>query len=200
MTRVVLFVGNDHWGRRAANLASGCKDVAVTIDSGASVRRVLKLIRRGSLPVGAVTRMTLAELSRKKVVQPDAALVRNNRELIEIAREHRAAVVILYRAGLIVSREVMASLDVLNIHCASLKGYGGLASIPRALADAAYVQEATLHRVTSRIDEGEVLDTEPFSLDPTLPYRRNEDLAYDAGLRLLERTLKRLASSERSSS
>ena len=48
-------------------------------------------------------------------------------------------------------------------------------------------QCATLHRITSRIDEGEVIDTEGYTLDTGKSYGYNENLAYEAGGRLLER-------------
>jgi asparagine synthetase B (glutamine-hydrolysing) len=53
----------------------------------------------------------------------------------------------------------------------------------------AYEQEATLHKVTEKIDEGEVIDTEKFTLNPNVSYCENETISYNAGIRLLKRTV-----------
>jgi folate-dependent phosphoribosylglycinamide formyltransferase PurN len=97
---------------------------------------------------------------------------------------------VLFRAGLIVGPAVLSTgVPVMNIHCARIPEYGGIGSIDRALRDGAYSQCATLHQVTTRIDEGEVHATEPYQLDPADGYCSNEDRAYDAGIRLLKRVL-----------
>jgi hypothetical protein len=53
------------------------------------------------------------------------------------------------------------------------------------LSDGALAQCATLHRVTTRIDGGEVLQTMPYQLDPRLSYADNEERAYAVGIELL---------------
>lgn len=118
---------------------------------------------------------------------------RDNKDLRHLAGMQKARVIILFRAGLIISGKTLDGHDVRNIHCADINSFGGLASVFRALQQKAYSQRATLHRVTNRIDEGEVLDVEPFELDPNKTYSDNEALAYGAGLRLLDRTLEELA-------
>ena len=40
-----------------------------------------------------------------------------------------------------------------------------------------------------KIDGGTVFDKEPYTLDPKKPYRLNEEIGFDAGLRLLAKTL-----------
>ena len=61
----------------------------------------------------------------------------------------------------------------------------GLGSINRALNDCAFEQNASLHQVTSTIDKGLVIDVEPFLLNGEKSYCYNENIAYQAGLRLL---------------
>lgn len=119
--------------------------------------------------------------------------VRTNQDLLAFA-EQGATQVYLYRAGLIVNRTVIAAFaDVLNVHCAQIPAYGGVGAIPRALRDRAFRQEATLHRVTHNIDDGDVVATEPYMLNPNDAYRINEDRAYLAGANLM---LRQLASGE----
>lgn len=45
-------------------------------------------------------------------------------------------------------------------------------------------QSATLHRVTERIDDGNVLRTLPYRLGPDKSYTWNQALAYETGIRL----------------
>lgn len=137
--------------------------------------------------------MALAERARSRVKLAALPEIGDNEDLRKLAGSNGIRNVILFRAGVIVSERTISDLEVLNIHCAKLGRYGGLASIARALTDGALDQDATLHRITTRIDEGEVLDTEPYRLDSRLSYRENEDRAYEAGLVLLERTFDRSA-------
>jgi methionyl-tRNA formyltransferase len=126
---------------------------------------------------------------RRPAESKTAPAVRNNADLIaHIGRGVRE--VFLFRAGLIVERSALsAGAVVFNVHCASLPVYAGIGAIVRAMRDRAYQQDATLHRVTSRIDEGPVLATERYVLDPARSYRENEDSAYAAGMRLVEDVL-----------
>lgn len=141
-----------------------------------------------------LVQMALAEWARPRPADRGWPAIRSNKDLLAWA-EQGVTEVYLYRAGLIVNRAVIDGFrDVLNVHCAQVPAYGGVGAIPRALRDRAFSQEATLHRVTENIDDGEVLETEPYELNPEDSYRVNEDRAYEAGANLI---LRRLTSSTR---
>jgi methionyl-tRNA formyltransferase len=135
--------------------------------------------------------MAWAELFRPDYKIADFPQIRSNVDLLEKIKGYAVDRVYLFRAGLIINKKVIeAGPEILNIHCARVPDYGGLGSIMRALEAEAYEQEATLHRVVERIDEGEVIATLPYNLDKALTYRQNEEIAYDAGIRLLLDQLK----------
>ena len=190
MATRLLIVGDDTLGRRMLPHAEGIADLDVAVDASMSWRRVLALVRSGRLPLTWLFTMSWAEWRRPSEARAAMPSVRSNRDLL--ARiENGVRQVFLFRAGLIVNQAVLASgVRVFNVHCASLPKYGGIGTILRALRDGAYAQTATLHRVTTRIDEGEVLATEAYVMDPSCSYRENEDTAYAAGIRLLEDVLK----------
>ena len=72
--------------------------------------------------------------------------------------------IILFRAGLIIRKSVIETgIQIFNIHVAKVPEYGGIGSINRALQDEAFDQFACFHRVTDKIDEGEVIDREVYS-------------------------------------
>ena len=190
-TLVVL--GNDKVGAQAMALPEmeNCK-VKVLLDSSSSMGRVFRLIRRRRLRFGLVVKMFLAEMkrSRPKRRVPMRGEIASNKDLLKAIADYQPKRVILFRAGLIINRSVIAAgVPLLNIHCARVPEYGGLGSIDRALGDRAFDQEATLHQVTETIDKGEVFDIEPYHLDGSRTYSQNEGIAYDAGIRLLKRTL-----------
>lgn len=181
----LVVLGNDKIGRACAAQVAALPGVTVVLDASSDIRRVVRLVRRRRLPIRAVMAMGWAELSRPPSAF-SAATVRTNAELLDHARRCRAHEIYLFRAGLIVGTLVLSSgLRVLNVHCASLPDYGGMAAIWRALHDGAFQQAATLHLVTKRIDEGEVVAVEPYTLDPARSYGANEAAAYDAGRKLL---------------
>ena len=86
-------------------------------------------------------------------------------------------------------------MPILNIHAAKVPEYGGIGSIQKALKDGAYEQFASLHEVTDRIDQGELVDTEKFVLRANSSYAENEKIAYGASINLLLRNIKKTSSS-----
>lgn len=193
MTSCLLIVGDDYWGRFAAGNFVQHPGVVVAKNASVGLGRMVRLLWRGSLPITSAMKMALSEYCRAPSHAEITHIVVNNSDIVSLSRQFGFSTVLLFRAGLIVSSRVLDNLEVLNIHCADLNSYGGLASIDRALSDEAFSQRATLHRVTNRIDDGEVYDTEAYTLDPRLSFRENEDRAYSAGIRLLKRTVDRLA-------
>lgn len=188
----LLVVSDDHWGARAEASVPAGADIVVAVDRSGGLSRLIKLILRGSLPLRAAVQILLAQLRLPRDRPRSDSNLSDNTDLRVLAQAHGAREVILFRAGLIISGKTLELCQIRNIHCADIGSFGGLAAIWRALRAGALDQRATLHRVTNRIDEGEVLDTEPFCLNPSLGYAANETLAYEAGLRLLQRTLYRL--------
>lgn len=182
----LVICGNDKIGRRFARRIADEPQTMVVLDRSSSLRRVLRLVRRGSLSPRMLIAMALAEMLRPEASAPDVESISNNSELLDLLRKVEPQRVFLFRAGLIVSSSVLAcGIPILNLHCARLPEYGGLGSIFRALTNRDYNQQATLHHVTSRIDEGEVLEQVPYRLDPRLSYRANEEVAYGTGMALL---------------
>lgn len=189
----IVVLGNDKIGSRAMALRGLDREgVEVYLDRSSSYRRVWKLIRRGSLRVGLVLKMALAEFLRPRatsVVVPKGE-IRSNGDLISLIREKQPDRVLFFRAGLIVSKKAIScGVPLLNIHCAKVPEYGGLGSIERALVDGALEQCATLHQITETIDRGEVFETEPYQLVAGDRYYVNENRAYEVGVRLLERVI-----------
>lgn len=189
--QTLVVVGNDKLGRRLlARLGDHSKSM-ITLDHSASLKRTWRLLRRGSLKVSWLFRMAIAELTREDTRVTVTQHISSNTDLLRIIRHNNIDQVYLFRAGLIVNRKVLdCGVQILNTHCGRIPDYGGLGAIPRALAEKAYDQVATLHRVTVTIDDGEVLDVEPYLLNPDISYRENEDTAYEAGIRLLLRHLR----------
>lgn len=187
----LLVVGADKLGRQLLHELGEREDLHVVFDRSSSARRVLRLIRRGVISPALVARMAAAEWARPDYPAAAHEAVRSNGDLMNVLARVRPAAVYLFRAGLIINRAVLdTGIDILNVHCARVPDYGGLGSIHRALKDGAYQQAATLHRVTERIDRGEVLRVRSYTLDPDRSYQSNEDIAYRAGIELLTSVLR----------
>jgi len=190
MAKHLLVIGNDKIGRRFLECVPASWPGHVLIDASSNLLRVVKLLWNGVLPVATLLRMAWADFWRPSHPAPTLPAITTNRALRDWIDREAVDRVYLFRAGLIINRIVLDSgAEILNTHCARVPEYGGLGAIARALRDNAFDQVATLHRVTQRIDEGEVIDTEPYQLLPTWTYGRNEDTAYEAGMRLLSRHL-----------
>jgi len=187
----IIVVGDDKIGRALVAQIQGRTQIEILLNKSSSIKRIWRLYRRGSLSFCLLFKMAFAELIRKNHSIPTLPIIKSNQDLFRVIQENSIDEVYLFRAGLIISRDILnLGANILNIHCAKIPDYGGLGSIARALRDGAYDQVATLHRVTETIDQGEILATEPYKLDPNLSYRKNEDIAYAAGMRLLLNWLK----------
>ncbi len=187
--KLVLVVGNDKIGRHCIQQLPQSKNVTILLDSCTDAGRVVTLLRKGSLPIRALISMTWANIIRKetKLEQPYSQL-KSNTELLRFIDNDTT--ILLFRAGLIVSQDTIdKAKDIFNVHCASIPEFGGIASIYRAIKAEAFSQNATLHKVTIRIDEGEVVDVEPYLMSKSKNYFLNEETAYQAGLTLINRIL-----------
>jgi folate-dependent phosphoribosylglycinamide formyltransferase PurN len=191
----LIIVGNDSWGRVAAAIAHE-KGFTVAYDESSSLKRVLRLVSKKVLPPSLILKMFMAEIRRTKTEKVSTLIIKNNNDISTFIKNNGITKLVLFRAGLIINKNVLNSgVEVLNIHCAKLPEFGGIGTISKALGARAYNQEATLHKVTERIDSGEVFDIEKYTLDPKASYKANEDTAYTAGLTLLKRTLDYIAAS-----
>lgn len=191
-SRPLILTSDDYFGHRLVRvLERQSPPVWICYDATAvSPWRMLHLIRRRRLRLRHVFQMAHAAICRPRMPRPDHPRIRTNAELLDKLRQLSPTAVYCYRAGLILSREVLdEGIPCFNIHCAKLPEYAGLAAICRALEAGDYQQEAVLHRMTVRIDVGAALRRELYFLNPDLSYQENEKKAFTAGLRLLLRTL-----------
>jgi hypothetical protein len=182
--KTLLLIGDDKIGRSLLARVPG--GVETALDRSSSWRRAVRVLLKGSVSPAALWMMWRAESRRRDARAGPVPSVRSNAELLERVRREGIERLFLFRAGLIVNRALLAAVrEVLNIHCARLPEYGGLGAIPRALRRGDYRQCATMHRVTEQIDAGEVIATLPYDLDPARSYFDNEQVAYEAGMKLL---------------
>ncbi|PIR21820.1 MAG: hypothetical protein COV44_11155 [Deltaproteobacteria bacterium CG11_big_fil_rev_8_21_14_0_20_45_16] len=186
----LLITSNDKIGRKLIASLTSSPELHIAIDASSDLKRTLKLLKRGSISIRTLLKMLLAELARKNYKIQSLPFIRSNQDLASYIAEHEIEEIYLFRAGLIVNRKVLElGKPIFNLHCARLPDYGGIGVIDRAIREKAFLQEATLHRVVTSIDNGEVIKTKKYSLDPRKPYRENENLAYDVGLALLKDAL-----------
>tara|TARA_B100000927_G_scaffold249679_1_gene213811 strand:- start:1342 stop:1917 length:576 start_codon:yes stop_codon:yes gene_type:complete len=190
--KTILILGNDKLGGRAYERLPHNDHLKVLIDRSTNLKRVLRLLLKRILPFSLFLKMIVAEYFRAGS-KPAKSLsgISENSELLRIMNEFKPNRVLLYRAGLIVNKSVLdAGLKILNVHAAKVPEYGGIGSLHKALLDKALEQYASLHEVTVKIDQGQLVDTEKFTLDANLSYSENERIAYDASLRLLLRNIR----------
>ena len=193
--RTLVVLGNDKIAKRALAQIQLNEDTEVVIDRSTNIKRVLKLLKKNSLSPILLCKMVLCEISRSgKPPSKKHASISNNQDLINEVKKSSPQRIILFRAGLIINKSVISlGVPLLNVHCAKIPEFGGIGSIAKALRNKSFEQEATLHKVSKKIDEGKVIDTEKFSLNPDASYCKNETIAYNAGIRLLKRIVEQEA-------
>jgi len=182
--KTIFIIGDDKLGRLAA--AELNAPDAIWLNRSVDSKRVVRLIKTGAIKLQDVLAIAFADLRRPNVAAPDLPIIRTNAEMLELIRTQAPDRIICYRAGLVLTRKVLDQpVQFLNVHCADLPKYGGLGTLHRALRDKAFTQNACLHEITTVIDGGRVLHKEPYQLSPARSFRRNEDIAYAAGRKIL---------------
>lgn len=190
--KTILIVGSDKISTNALAKIQDSSDLHICIDRSTNIKRVIRLIKKGVISPLLILRMFLCELFRSRLTTTVVnQSLKSNQDLLRVIKDLNPDRVVLFRAGLILNKEIINSGPrILNIHAASVPQYGGIGSIYRALQEGAFEQSASLHLVTERIDHGEVLDEERYVLIPSLGYCENEQIAYQAASKLLLRALK----------
>lgn len=191
--KTMLVIGGDKIAIKALSLPEVRKNEVVLVkDVSVNFVKIINLIIKRRLSFKLFCKMFYCEAVRRRSsekVKP-YFIIKNNEDLIKLINEHKPQKIILFRAGLVVNKKILSmEIPIMNIHCAKIPEYGGLGSINEALKNNEINQFATLHQVTETIDSGQILDTEPYILNEALSYCKNETIAYEAGLRLLQRAI-----------
>ena len=189
---VLLVVGDDKLGRRLIHhLNENHLAPDLLIDRSTNFKRVLRLLRKRSIGLSLLIKMAFAEYRRKDHKVENQEGIKSNAELQRLAQDKRYEKIYLFRAGLIINKNIISSgVQILNVHCASIPEYGGIGSIDRALKNRDLNQNATLYFITAKIDDGEIVATKQYVMDSSKSFLQNEDIAYEAGIQLLIDELK----------
>ena len=180
----IYIIGDDKIGRYAMNSLSE-KNIIIRNQSTNFIR-VIKLILRKVVSLSDVLKMIVAEHRRKRHFTEKFSIIKNNSELMKCIIKEEPTHVICFRAGLIINKKVLKlGPKFFNIHCADLPKYPGIGSILKSLRDQCYEQNACLHEMLPEIDKGRVIYKEPYTLSKESSLLTNEDLAYEAGIKIL---------------
>lgn len=194
MSDIAVLLGDDRIGCRVAGLiAARYPGLPLAFNRSAEPRRILRLLRRRRLRLRDLWAMACAEWQRPIAPRPPLPQINDNASLLAWLAATRPRAVLCFRAGLVISPTALAAgVPFYNIHAAELPEFGGLGAIARALRAGRRQGQACLHHIVERIDDGEVLDREPYALDPRDAYGANEARAYAAAESLLWRAMERL--------
>ena len=161
-------------------------------DHSMSLKKIWNLIKKRRIGFIWLLKQVFASYKQKQflkgnysniaIIKPDATIRKHSEFLEFIESNSDINTIFAFRAGIILQKSLISKLRCINTHYASLPSYGGLGSIQKALDDKAYQQNATIHEMETTIDSGKILLTQPYELNPKLPYWQNELKAALAGV------------------
>ena len=185
-----LILSDDRYNRNIIN-KNDFKNTVIIIDKSNSFMRIIRLLLKRKLDLILVFKMVCAELYRKKsTLEKKVSIIQTNQDLIKLYSTFKPENIYLFRTSLILRGKILESdVNLYNIHCASLPDFGGLGAINRAINERKFNQNATMHVVSEKVDEGLIIDIEQLELDEKLSYRKNQEISFDAGLTMLKRHL-----------
>lgn len=197
MKKNILIISNDKIGRKALtrireadiDLSNFC----VLVDKSSTVFRILRLWALKRISISSLKKMFFADLKRKDFDKiNESHEIYSNKDLHRIIESEKPSKVLMFRAGLIIDKaNLSGNVMFMNIHCADIPDFSGLCAIERALRENSLKQRACLHVVTQTIDDSsQILDFEPYLLNPESSYFENEEIAYNAGIELLIRCMR----------
>ena len=186
-SKTLLILGKDKISSKFLKENNFSENVIIVLDNSNNLKRVLKLLKTKKISLFFILRSLICELRRKYYPFPKRiSSVKNNEQILKLLLKVKPEKVYLFRAGLIINKKVLSlNIPIYNIHCAKIPEFGGLRSIEKAIQKKSFFQSACFYKITSNIDDGEVLKEEPYVIDPQKGYFYNEEIAYKAGIRLL---------------
>ncbi len=183
------------------------ENLLIIEDRSVSVRRIYSLLIKRRITLKWLALKIYAAVRQGFFIQKqmhfqsrlhNVLQVKNNKELNVLIQNNKdLCAVVCFRAGLIVGQNNIDLIPFYNIHCAKLPAYPGLMSIYSALKDRDFEQQSSFHTITKEIDQGKVIETEPYKLDPSKTYWRNEILAYESGKKLLSKVINNFCSQQK---
>lgn len=193
--KILVLAGSDKIGKMCINKIDAENfNVTVAMDCSSNIQRIYQILKKGSLSLDVFIKIIFADFLRKRQKIKLVSKVFSTDDLISILNNEKPDYVILFRCGLILNKKILERKEIfLNVHASSLPKYGGLGTIHSAIKDGSWNQNATLHRIITSIDQGKIIMEEPYLMNSNNSYFKNENIAYEAALKLLQKTIKSLA-------
>jgi methionyl-tRNA formyltransferase len=161
------------------------ENVHIFVDTSNNLVRIIRLLWKGRLKTITLIRLVVAEILRSSKPFEFNGKISSNAELIDLIRETNPDQVLCFRCGLIINRTVIETgVPIFNIHVSSLPEFPGLGTIDKSIKAKAWEQYACLHRIDEGIDTGQILMRRQYFLSSDFSYKKNEDIAYTAGVEL----------------
>jgi len=122
-----------------------------------------------------------------------------SRPLIEIAEECQPDLIISVLYPKIVAKDLVGKIPCFNLHCAPLPEYGGWNSTLWAILNGEETFGATLHKMSERPDEGDIIQKGSFRIQQHVTNIKLYQLAHEDGYRIFCKNVSRLISGRYSS-
>jgi hypothetical protein len=185
--KTLLILGNDATASWLGNRLQSEKvdRVNIYLDATNSIKRVTSLLLNRRIRVSTLIRLFYANLLRQSMPFDYDGQLASNKELVDVINDVKPDQVLCFRCGLIINQLVLETgVPIYNIHVSSLPEFSGLGTIAQSIIAEAWNQYACLHKIDEGIDTGEVMVKKGYSLNSNLSYKKNEDIAYMAGVHL----------------
>ena len=185
---IFLIFGNDKLSNSIISSLNLPDNVILIKDKSTNIKKISRLVFKRRISLYFLFKTFYCQIRNKSMPLKEKYIsISNNYDLEKILEKKKPKYIILFRAGLIINKNIInLKIPLINIHCARLDGFGGLGSIYKALKKEVYDQCATAHIVTEKIDEGQIIAEMPFKLNPNISYCKNELIAFKTGGDLLQ--------------
>ena len=164
------------------------RNTKIIYDNSSKFSRGFKLLKNRKLNTFNIIKMYLAQFDKNshKRINSKITRIKNELEFVSIIDSYQPSHVISFHCGIIFHPSFYPqNIIMLNIHCASLPQYPGIGAIINAISDKCGIQNATLHKITSKIDDGEIVKTKNFELNFSKSYKVNYQKSISVGMDLL---------------
>jgi methionyl-tRNA formyltransferase len=187
MKKILIITGSDTISSRFVYELKlhNFENIEIVMDCSGSFKRVFRLIIKKRLKFKALVNIIFADLRRKRYKFSSNLHIKSNKDLLNLIYYSTPKLILCFRAGLIINKEVIdTKIPIYNVHASNLPDLPGLGTIQKSLDMKAYKQNACLHIIDEGIDTGNIVLKRSYELNPIKSYFENENIAYGAGIKL----------------
>ena len=164
------------------------KDINILRDKTMSLKKMFYIFKNNQkLNFNFYLNLILNEIFRKQFKIKKVKNFKNKQDLLNHLNNLKPKLVFVFRGSYIFPPSILENFTIINIHCSDIskEKYRGLGGVYFSFIDKEEETFASMHKMETEIDSGDIISTKQYCFDFKKNYYHNENIAFDTGIQLL---------------